>query len=77
MNFLTTHSRSQTIMPMFHWIVTKKYYPDTTKEVEIFNNQIKTFFNNDSFLTRLEKSIGRFLKPKKPGKTNNRYGVTR
>jgi hypothetical protein len=59
-------------MPLFHRIVSKKYYPDTTKEVEIFNNQIKTFFSNDSFLARLEKSIGRFLKLKKPGRKHRK-----
>ena len=32
------------------------------------NRRQNTFFNNDSFLTRLEKSIGRFLKPKKSGR---------
>jgi hypothetical protein len=36
-------------MSLFHRIVAKKYYPDRIKEVEIFNNQIKTFNNNDSF----------------------------
>lgn len=81
MNFLTTYSRSQIIMPLFHRIVPKKYYPDTTKEVEIINNQTKTFSNNYIFLVRLVKSIGRLLKPIKPdenlGKTNNSYGVPR
>ncbi len=67
MNFLTTYIRSQIIMPLFHRIVTKKYYPDTTKEVEIFNNQIMTFSNNGNFFTQLWKPISRFLKPGKPG----------
>jgi len=45
------------------------------------NRRQKAFFYNDSFLTRIERSIGQFLKPKNqdetPGKTNNRYGVPR
>lgn len=36
------------------------------------NHRQNTFFNNDSFLTHLEKSLGRFLKPKIPGRKPKR-----
>jgi len=49
MNILTTYSCSQILMPLFHKIVPKKYYPGTTKEAEISNNQIKASLNNYSY----------------------------